>query len=155
MLATLSPVALLTPPTTAAAPPSTYPSLPATATPATTAAPPPPSSSTPPQRPLAVGQPEAPDGWACFPDSRPVAEVAEAAAQAAIAPGGAVATASAAAAATAAAAAGGDATGQATHPHHIAVGRQFLTSKELRLAVEKSLMVNGRGLVCKKVSEPR
>lgn len=62
----------------------------------------------------------------------------------------AVAAAGAVAAATVAAA-GGDATDQAIQPHHIAVGRQFLTSKELRLAVETSLMVNGRGLVCKKV----
>jgi len=35
----------------------------------------------------------------------------------------------------------------------IVVGAQFVTSKDLRVAVEKSLMVNGRGLVCKRVSK--
>lgn len=41
----------------------------------------------------------------------------------------------------------------ATQPklQQIAVGSIFMTSKDLRLAVETSLMINGRGLVCKQV----
>ncbi|CAN0107747.1 unnamed protein product [Ectocarpus sp. 4 AP-2014] len=50
------------------------------------------------------------------------------------------------------------ATGGTQQPHpqpqqqqqEIVIGAQFETSKDLRVAVEKSLLVNGRGLVCKR-----
>lgn len=45
------------------------------------------------------------------------------------------------------------ATKQLFAPVPISVGATFSTSKDLRVAVETSLMVNGRGLICKPVSE--